>query len=466
MKKFLTLTLALACSLATAWANVLAEADETEVKPDFAKAVYIRDARLDSHEGGIHYWCNSDDAYLGYMFNGDNLDECRWQLVPEGNDADGNERYRVLHIASGLYVEGLRYITDGDDGESDVLSPLTDSYEKAHPLTFIKLDNGHYYICDTYQDEAHGYHGGTGLYNYAMCGNYGNVGGYWREYDFGEDSYGQVVFACEWEVAPAPKSDALDTAPIPDGEEIYIALTPNWSNYGEYLWTSDGSTAGLVHIDRNNPNALDFSAAAFLRVPTDEPGFYKLYHIKSQRYLYGLNYIADSPDADPTNIYDGDPWDNRCVLTSDAEKAHALHFIDDFVYARRSGSVYDYKARGWTAIQDPVVEAPGDGCHYYGGNFGYCVYSLYKNTNYELGGFGAAFCGDTYEYYSPDPWKVRTPKEFATHLGIGNIDSQIPVGINTVIAPCPASGSYDLSGRPTSNSHHGITITADRKSLR
>lgn len=458
MKQVFALFL-LACA-PTALATYGAPIDDA----DFSNAVYIRDADANRHQGGIHYWCNASDTYLGYVFDGDDNDACRWNLVDAGKDADGNARYRVQHIASGLFVEGLKYITGNNSDESDVKTPLVANADDAHPLTFIQLENGHYFICDTELDAANGYQGSNGIYNYAMCGNYGNVGGYWREYDFGSDSYGLVTFACEWEVAPAPKAESLDKAPFPEnGEEIYIALAPNWSSHGQYLWTSDGATAVLAQLNTSNGRDNDFAAAAFLRVPTDEPNCYRIYHIQSQRYLYGLNFIADSPTSNPLDIYDGDPWDNKCVLTADVEKAHALRFVDNYTYTTRT-KVIDYKAKGWTVIVDPVKEEPGDGCHYYGDEFGYCVYSLYKDSNYEKGGFGAAHCGPNIDYYSADPWIVRTPKEMAAHLGLPNLDSQIPVGINTVLAS-PNSGAkpsapctYDLQGRRAASSASGLII--------
>ena len=183
------------------------------------------------------------------------------------------------------------------------------------------------------------------------------MGGYYRDYDYGTDSYGLVTFACEWEVAPAPKADDSDVTAIPEGEEVYIALIPGWINYGEYLWTSDGATAGLVHLDKEHPQRNDFAAAAFIKVPTARTNYFKLYHIQSRKYLYGLNFIADSPDNDPTNVNDGDPWDNRCVLTSDESKAHALRIDQNYKWTTESGSrTYDFKAKGWYVINDPVVE--------------------------------------------------------------------------------------------------------------
>lgn len=440
---------------------------------DFSNAVYIRDADANRHEGGIHYWCNSSDTYLGYMFHGEDNDDCRWNLIEAGTDADGNSLYRVKHIASGMYVEGLKYITGNNSDDSNVKSPLVANAENAHPLTFIQLENGHYYICDTHLDAADGYQGTNGIYNYAMCGNHGNVGGYWRDYDFGDDSYGFVTFACEWEVAPAPKADDLEKAPFPENcEEVYIALAPNWSSHGQYLWVSDGATASLVQINTTSPKENDFAAAAFLRVPTEEPDHYRLYHIQSQRYLYGLNFIADSPNSNPLDIYDGDPWDNKCVMTADADKAHALHFVYDYTYTTRT-KVIDYKAKGWTVIVDPVEEDPGDGCHYYGADFGYCVYSVYKDTDYAKGGFGAALCGPNIDYYSADPWIVRTPKEMAKHLGLSNLDTQIPVGYQSVLAPRSTSESvYDIQGRAinsrtsssaVSTATPGIVIEAGKK---
>lgn len=264
--------------------------------------------------------------------------------------------------------------------------------------------------------------------------------------------------------ATAWADDSLDTAPIPDGQEVYVALAPNWSNHGQYLWTSDGLTAGLVHLDTADPAANDFAAAAFIMVPVDEEdALYKFYHIQSRRYLYGLNYIAKSPDADPLDIYDGDQWRNRCLLTADAERAHALILVDDYTYSTHT-RVIDYKAKGWTVIMDPEVEEPGDGTHYYGGEYGYCVYSLYADTGYAFGGFGAVHCGPDYDFYSADPWIVRTPEEMAAHLGLPAIDSQLPSGIGSVIAPEAPAPRYDLQGRPASA--HGLTISAGRKEIR
>lgn len=256
--------------------------------------------------------------------------------------------------------------------------------------------------------------------------------------------------ACHAE-APAQMATAdenLETAPIPAGEEVYVTLAPNWSNHGQYLWTSDGETAGLVRFDAEHAQNIDFAAAAFIKVPTDDPSRFKFYHIGSRRYLYGLNYIAQSPDSDPLDIYDGDPWSNRCVLTADAEAAHALLIIDDYTYATHT-RVIDYKEKGWTVIQDPVEDHPDDGCNYYGGEYGYCVYSLYKSTGYEQGGFGAVICGPNIDYYSADPWIIRTPQQLAAHLGLPSIDSQLPVGIELLTASPQeeSSRTYDLSGR-------------------
>lgn len=260
--------------------------------------------------------------------------------------------------------------------------------------------------------------------------------------------------ACFCSIAPccaeavATTDENMATAQIPAGEEVYVTLAPNWSNYGQYLWTSDGETAGIVRFDAEHADNIDFAAAAFIKVPTDDPARFKFYHIASRRYLYGLNYIAQSPDSDPLDIYDGDPWSNRCVLTADAEAAHALLLIDDYTYSTHT-RVIDYKAKGWTVIQDPVEDHPGDGCNYYGAEYGYCVYSLYRSTGNELGGFGAVICGPDYNYYSADPWIIRTPQELAAHLGLSSIDSQLPVGVRPASASEQASASavYDLSGR-------------------
>lgn len=265
----------------------------------------------------------------------------------------------------------------------------------------------------------------------------------------------------------AAADDLQDTAPIPEGEEVYVALAPNWSNYGQYLWTSDGETAGLVRFDAEHAQSIDFAAAAFVKVPTDDPTRFKFYHIGSRRYLYGLNYIAQSPDSDPLDIYDGDPWSNRCVLTADADAAHALQLIDDYTYTTHT-RVIDYKAKGWTVILDPVEEHPDDGCHYYGGDYGYCVYSLYRSTGNELGGFGAVFCGPDFNYYSADPWIIRTPQQMAAHLGLDAIDSQLPVGVRSVSTSDEPSAApaYDLSGRSARRStalSGSLIIEAGRK---
>lgn len=455
--------------LALILALVATAAWGAENDADFSRAVFIRDASTLTHGGAVHYWTNADDAYLGWTDDANPDDACRFELIPAGTDADGNARYKVRHIASGLYVEGLRYITNEAGDESDVRSPLVSDVDKAHALTFRLQDNGHYYICDTTLDRANGYNGENGKYNYAMCGNYGNVGGYWFDYTF--ENYGYVLFACDWEVVPAPKADDLDVAPIPDGQEVYVALIPGWSSHGQYLWTSDGVTAGITQLDTNAPADNDFAAAAFVMVPTDDPQQFKFFHIQSRRYLYGLNYIADSPTSDPNDIYDGDPWDNRCVMTSDEARAHALILDVDYTYTTRSGKVYDFRQRGWTAIKDPVVEHPGDGTHYYGGDYGYCVYMGYRSTNYTLGGFGSVLCGRDADYYSADPWIIRTPAQLAAHLGLKSIDSQIPTGIGTVLAPTAADGTapldaarYDLQGRRVS-SPRGVTIHHGRKTV-
>lgn len=261
--------------------------------------------------------------------------------------------------------------------------------------------------------------------------------------------------------------DTLDTAPIPDGQEVYVSLAPNWSNYGQFLWRSDGVYADLVRFDAEHSDDIDFAAAAFIMVPVDEEdALYKFYHIQSRRYLYGLNYIANSPDSDPLDIYDGDPWANRCVMTADADRAHALNIVDDYTYTTHT-RVIDYKAKGWVVIMDPEIEAPGDGTHYYGGEYGYCVYSLYTNTGRTEGGFGAVHCGPNYEYYSADPWIIRTPEEMAAHLGLDAIDSQLPSGIGSVVAPvAPVAPRYDLQGRCTNAAPHALTISGGRKELR
>lgn len=266
--------------------------------------------------------------------------------------------------------------------------------------------------------------------------------------------------------ATAWADDTPNTAPIPAGQEVYVALAPNWCNYGQYLWTSDGETAGLVHFDAEHSADIDFAAAAFIMVPVDEDdALYKFYHIQSRRYLYGLNYIANSPDSDPLDIYDGDPWANRCVMTADAERAHALVLVDDYTYTTHT-RIIDYKAKGWTVIMDPEVEEPDDGTHYYGGEWGYCVYSLYRSTGNTLGGFGAVHCGPNYEYYSADPWVIRTPEEMAAHLGLPAIDSQLPAGIGSVIAPASDNARYDLQGHRANGSLRGVTISGGRKEIR
>lgn len=442
--------------------------DTSEI--DFSKSVYIRDASTTSH-GSIHYWTNTKDTYLGWTTEGMDDDACRWNLIPAGEDSNGNALYYVQHTASGLFVEGLKFITDEDPDESNVLTPLVATASEAHSLTFIALDNGHYYICDTHADEANGYRGGDGYYNYAMCGNYENVGGYYRDYDYGADSYGLVTFACEWEVAPAPKGDDSDVTAIPEGEEVYIALIPGWINYGEYLWTSDGGTAGLVHLDKERPQRNDFAAAAFIKVPTTRTNYFKLYHIQSRKYLYGLNFIADSPDNDPTNVNDGDPWDNRCVLTSDESKAHALRIDQNYKWTTESGSrTYDFKAKGWYVINDPVVEKnPGDGCHYYGTKYGYCVFMLYPESGYQIGGFGAMYC-PSQGGYMPDPWIIRTPHEMSEYLNIPEIPSMIPEGIERQQATTAGqqATTYDLQGRHVLNASscsHGLYIQSGKKIL-
>lgn len=467
MHKILMLAV-LACWASAGKADGLkgkAERIVTAAAADYSKAVYIRDASADSHNGTIHYWTNAGDSYLGWRADAGTGDECRWQLIDCGTDAAGNCLYKVQHIASGLYVEGLRYITGDDPDKSDVVTPLVSDADAAHALTFEATGGNHYFISDATSDRANGYMGEGGKYNYAMCGNYGNVGGYWRDYTF--EDVGYVQLACEWEIAPAPKGEELGTAPIPEGEEVYVALAPNWSNHGQYLWTSDGETAGLVHLDPQNPQAIDFAAAAFIKVPTDDPARFKFYHISSQRYLYGLNYIADSPESNPLEIYDGDPWDNRCVLTDNPDVAHALLIVDDYTYTTHTRTI-DYAAKGWTVIKDPVAEEPGDACHYYGGEYGYCVYSLYKNTNYEFGGFGAVLCGPNLDFYSADPWIIRTRKEMAAHLGLPNIDSQIPVGIGTVVAPKIQTSRccYDLAGRIAKPAPQTIVIENGKKVMR
>lgn len=458
MKRILSLLLPLTSYLLPLQAQT---ADE---KP---ATVYIRDVAANVH-GNIHYWCNASNSFLGWTTEGMGSTDCQFCLVPDGQDNDGNELYYVQHEESGLYVKGLNFLTTPQNpDDSDQRSPLVGSKSEAHALTFEQLPDGNYLISDRV-DDGNGYHGGDGYYNYAMCGNHGNVGGYYRDFDFG-DGTGLYTFACEWEVVPALNGDDLGQADIPSGEEVYVCLIPNWSNHGEYIWTSDGTCVSLIRLNKEQPTANDFAAAAFIKVPTDVPDRYKLFHIQSQRYLYGLNYIADSKSADPTDIYDGDPWDNQCITTDDADKAHALIINHDYSWTTYSGlRTYNFAERGWWVIKDPVVENNHDGCHYYGGEYGYCVYMTYSNTGYERGGIGSVFCSSPGGYMA-DPWAIRTPQELADYLGLAEIPSQLPTGVTSLpaasTAPKPA-GVYDLQGRPAAASHHGISIEASRKVMR
>lgn len=421
--------------------------------------VYIRDAATNQHNG-IHYWCSAADNSLGYTFDGQGNADCRFFLVDAGADAAGHPRYFVRHEASGLYVKGLKFLTTNDSpDDSNQFSPLVASRTEAHALTFEEQPDGNYLISDR-NEEAGGYFGADGYYNYAMCGNHGNVGGYYRDYDFGPDGGGLYTFACSWEIVPAVSGDDLGQADFPQGEEVYICLIPRWSSHGEYLWTSDGTWVSLVRLDKDQPTNNDFAAAAFIKVPTEQPDRYKLFHIQSRRYLYGLNYIADNKNADPTDIYDGDPWDNQSILTDQADRAHALIINHDYSWTSYSGrTTYDFADRGWWVIKDPVAENNHDGCHYYGGEYGYCVYMAYANTSYELGGIGAVYCSSPGGYMA-DPWAIRTPHEFADYLGLPDIPSQIPVGIRTPAVPDAGSttnslhrmaAGYDLQGRTTTS---------------
>ena len=181
--------------------------------------------------------------------------------------------------------------------------------------------------------------------------------------------------------------------------------------------------------------------------------------------------IETTPTHDKIIVNDGDPWDNRCVLTSDESKAHALRIDQNYKWTTESGSrTYDFKAKGWYVINDPVVEkTPGDGCHYYGTKYGYCVFMLYPESGYQIGGFGAMYCPSQGGYMA-DPWIIRTPHEMSEYLNIPEIPSMIPEGIErqqTTIAGQQAT-TYDLQGRHVLNASsrsHGLYIQGGKKIL-